>query len=79
MYLRFLTLSWPEVYMSHLQTFQVLWDTSIPLLHPAIYLELSLLRETDTMHFNANSRVQMLLCAMLRGWLLYYIECTSVR
>jgi len=53
--------------MSHLQTFQVLWDTSIPLLHPAIYLELSLLRETDTMHFNANSRVQMLLCAMLRG------------
>ena len=62
-----LTLSWPAGHIcpAYKESFQVRWDTSIPLfLHAAIYLKVSLFRWTSQ---NAFSRVQMILCAMLHA------------
>jgi ABC-type phosphate transport system permease subunit len=63
-----LTLSWPvgHVCPTYKESFQVRWGNSIPLfLHAAIYL----FRWTSQ---NAFSRVQMILCAMLRS-----MHCTQ--
>ena len=50
------------------ESFQVRWDNGIPLfLHSAICLEVSLFRWTSQCIFPRNSRVQMILCAMLHG------------
>jgi len=63
-------------YISHLQSFQVRWDNSIPLLlHAAIYLEVSLFRWTSQ---NAFPRVQMILCAMLLCSIAHSIICTRL-
>jgi len=50
-------------YMSHLQSFQVRWDNSIPLfLHAAIYLEVSLFRWTSQNAFSRETAVYKWYC-----------------
>jgi len=75
-----LTLSWPtgHIYPTYKESFQVHWDNSIPLsLHAAIYLEVSLFRWTNQNAFSPrNSRVQMILCAMLHSSIAHIIICT---
>ena len=71
-----LTLSWPAGHIcpTYKESFQVRWDTSIPLfLHAAIYLEVSLFRWTSQ---NAFPRVQLIPCAMLHSSIAHSIICT---
>jgi len=73
-----LTLSGPAGLISptYKESFQVLWDNSIPLyLHAAIYLEVSLFRWTSQ---NAFSRIQMILCAKLHDSIAQSIICTRL-
>ena len=78
----FLTLSWPagHVCPTYKEPFQVYWDTSIPLLHAAIYLDLSVLRETSQ---NALSReTAVYKCYLLHGagsFLRSYVACSCSR
>jgi hypothetical protein len=78
------------VYMSHKMSVKVRWDTSNPfLLHAAIYLELSLLRETSQIAFSRETTVYirycvqccvgdcLLECTCSRFWV-YFIEINVV-
>jgi hypothetical protein len=60
-----LTLSWPagHICSTYKMSLQVRWDTSNPfLLHAAIYLELSLLRETSQNAFSRATTVYIRYC-----------------
>ena len=66
-----LTLSWPagHIFPTYKESFQVRWDNSIPLFSPCCHLPWSIsipLNQSECI-FPRNSRVQMILCAMLHA------------
>jgi len=77
-----LTLLWPAGHIcpTYKEPFQVRWDNSIPLFFPYCHLPWSIsipLNQSECI-FARNSRVQMILCAMLLCCIAHSIICTRL-